>query len=93
MSLRSTAPGDLVIMDNLSSRKAPKMRAMIEVAGTELRYLPALTSTQLKWPSRSSRPCGAKRPSAPSAASGRNRPLLRSISAAGVPKLLQCRWV
>lgn len=33
-------PGDIVIMDNLSSHKGPRVRAMIEAAGAELRYLP-----------------------------------------------------
>jgi transposase len=33
-------PGDIVVMDNLSSHKGPRVRAMIEAAGAELRYLP-----------------------------------------------------
>jgi transposase len=33
-------PGDIVIMDNLSSHKGPKVREMIEAAGAELLYLP-----------------------------------------------------
>ena len=33
-------PGDIVIMDNLSSHKGPRVRQMIEAAGAELRYLP-----------------------------------------------------
>jgi len=33
-------PGDVVIMDNLSSHKGPTVRAMIEAAGAELRFLP-----------------------------------------------------
>ena len=32
--------GDIVIMDNLSSHKGPKVKDMIEAAGAELRYLP-----------------------------------------------------
>lgn len=36
-------PGDLVIMDNLSSHKGPRVRDMIEAAGIELRYLPPYT--------------------------------------------------
>jgi transposase len=32
--------GDVVIMDNLSSHKGPKVRTMIERAGASLRYLP-----------------------------------------------------
>lgn len=33
-------PGDIVIMDNLSSHKGPRVRDLIEAAGAELRYLP-----------------------------------------------------
>jgi transposase len=33
-------PGDLVIMDNLSSHKGPKVREMIGAAGASLLYLP-----------------------------------------------------
>jgi transposase len=32
--------GDIVIMDNLSSHKGPRVRALIEAVGAELRYLP-----------------------------------------------------
>jgi transposase len=33
-------PGDIVVMDNLSSHKGPKVRELIEAAGAQLRYLP-----------------------------------------------------
>ena len=33
-------PGDIVIMDNLSSHKGPRTRALIEAAGARLRFLP-----------------------------------------------------
>jgi transposase len=33
-------PGDIVVMDNLSSHKRPSIQAMIEAAGAELRFLP-----------------------------------------------------
>jgi transposase len=33
-------PGDVVIMDNLSSHKGPRVRDLIEVAGATLLYLP-----------------------------------------------------
>jgi transposase len=33
-------PGDVVIMDNLSSHKAPAVREMIEAAGASLLFLP-----------------------------------------------------
>lgn len=32
--------GDVVVMDNLSSHKGPRVREMIEAAGAELLYLP-----------------------------------------------------
>jgi transposase len=34
------SPGDIVIMDNLSSHKRPGIRAAIEAVGANLRYLP-----------------------------------------------------
>ncbi|KXV67138.1 transposase [Acetobacter orleanensis] len=34
-------PGDIVIMDNLSSHKGPRMRQLIESVGAELRFLPS----------------------------------------------------
>jgi len=33
-------PGDIVVMDNLSSHKGPKVRRLIESTGAELIYLP-----------------------------------------------------
>lgn len=33
-------PGDIVIMDNLSSHKGPRVRELIEAAGAVLQYLP-----------------------------------------------------
>ena len=33
-------PGDIVVMDNLSSHKGPRVRELIEAAGAGLRYLP-----------------------------------------------------
>jgi len=33
-------PGDIVVMDNLSSHKGPRIRQMIEAAGGSLLYLP-----------------------------------------------------
>ena len=37
-------PGDVVVMDNLSSHKGPKTRKMIEDAGAQLLFLPPLQS-------------------------------------------------
>ncbi len=33
-------PGDIVVVDNLSSHKCAAARALIEAAGAELRFLP-----------------------------------------------------
>ena len=33
-------PGDIVVMDNLSSHKGPRVRELIEEAGADLRFLP-----------------------------------------------------
>jgi transposase len=41
-------PGDVVVMDNLSSHKGPRVREMIEAAGAELRYLPPLSLVELR---------------------------------------------
>jgi transposase len=38
--VRELKPGHLVIMDNLSSHKGPKVRELIEAAGARLLYLP-----------------------------------------------------
>lgn len=37
----SLTPGDVVVMDNLSSHKGPRVRAMVEAAGAAVLYLPA----------------------------------------------------
>ena len=49
------SPGDIVIMDNLSSHKAPAVRAAIESARARLLFLPPYspTSTRLSRPSPS----------------------------------------
>ena len=38
--LRELRPGDIVVMDNLSSHKGPRVRALIESRGASLLYLP-----------------------------------------------------
>ena len=38
--MRDPHRGDIVVMDNLSSHKGPRVREMIEAAGADLRYLP-----------------------------------------------------
>ena len=38
--LRELRPGDIVVMDNLSSHKGPRVRALIESRGASVLYLP-----------------------------------------------------
>jgi transposase len=38
--LPTLAPGDIVVLDNLSAHKAPAIQAHLEHAGAELRFLP-----------------------------------------------------
>jgi hypothetical protein len=66
-------PGDIVIMDNLSSHKRPRVSALIEAVGAKLLYLPPTVpiSIRSKSSSPSSRPCCERRPSEPSKAFGR----------------------
>ena len=40
MLVPALRPGDIVVMDNLPAHKQPGVRAAIEAAGAELRYLP-----------------------------------------------------
>lgn len=40
MLVPALRPGDIVVMDNLPAHKQPGVRAAIETAGAELRYLP-----------------------------------------------------
>jgi len=40
MLVPALRPGDIVVMDNLPAHKQPSVRAAIETAGAELRYLP-----------------------------------------------------
>ena len=65
-------PGDVVILDNLPAHKGREVREAIEAAGASLLYLPPYSPdlTRSRTPSPSSKPCCAKRPSAPSTASG-----------------------
>jgi transposase len=39
--VRELRPGDIVVMDNLSNHKSPRVTHAIEAAGAEVRYLPA----------------------------------------------------
>ena len=40
MAFRSSRRGDVVVMDNLSGHKGPRVRQLIEAAGAKLFYLP-----------------------------------------------------
>ena len=77
-------PGDVVIMDNLSSHKGPRVREMIKAAGATLSSCrhTRLTSTRSRTPSQSSRPICARPQSAPSTGSG---PLSAASSTASPP--------
>jgi transposase len=44
----SLSPGQIVVMDNLSSHKGSRVKELIEGKGCELMYLPAY-SPDLKW--------------------------------------------
>ena len=44
----SLSPGQVVVMDNLSSYKGPRVRELVEERGCELLYLPPY-SPDLKW--------------------------------------------
>lgn len=64
--------GDIVVMDNLSSHKGPRVREMIESVGARLEYLPPYSriSTLSKTPSQSSRHCCERPPNDPLKVSG-----------------------
>ena len=66
-------PGDVVIMDNLSSHKRASVREKIEAVGAALRFLPPYSpdfNPIEKARSRGSKPCSARQANAPSLASG-----------------------
>ena len=65
-------PGDVVVMDNLSSHKDPKTRKMIEDAGMHSSSCRPTVRTSIpsNLPSQSSRPSSEKPPREPSTVSG-----------------------
>ena len=65
-------PGDVVVMDNLSSHKGPRVREMIEAIGAELRYLPPYSPdfNPIEMAFSKPKPCSARPQSEPSTASG-----------------------
>ena len=64
----SLSPGDIVVMDNLQPHKNAKVRELIEMAGAELRFLPAYSPDLIRSSrlSPSSKRICAKPRSAPS---------------------------
>ena len=60
-------PGEVVILDNLSSRKGAEAGALVEACGAKLLFPPPYSpdSTRSKWPSPSSSACSARPVSAP----------------------------
>ena len=66
--VRELKPGDIVIMDNLSSHKGPAIRQAIVAVGASLLFLPPYSPdfNQIETPSPSSRPCSEQLPSEPS---------------------------
>lgn len=63
-------PGDVVIMDNLSSHKGPQVRAMIKAAGAGLLYLPPCSPDFNSIENAFAKLKGARRPSGPAKGSG-----------------------
>lgn len=66
-------PGDIVIMDNLSSHKGLAVRHAIEAAGASLLFLPPYSPdfNPIRTPSPSSRRCSEQPQSEPSLRAGR----------------------
>jgi transposase InsO family protein len=78
-------PGDIVVMDNLSSHKSPDIRRVIRAAGAKLIFLPPYSPdlNPIEQVFANSKPCCAKRlpePSKrPAPQSGRNAATTSSI--------------
>ena len=66
-------PGDVIILDNLSSHKSPKAAQVLKDIGCWFLPLPPYSPdlTRSRWPSPSSRPCSAKRQPEPTMTSGK----------------------
>ena len=48
MSPPTLSKGDIVVMDNLSSHKGPKVEQLIKAAAAELRYLPRYSPDMIR---------------------------------------------
>jgi len=77
------SPGDIVVMDNLSSHKGLEIREAIEAAGAELLFLPPYSPdfNPIERRSQNSKPICAKPPSGLSTACG----MLSAISPTSTP--------
>jgi len=93
MSKKSSSlkPGDIVVMDNLSSHKGPAVRAMIAAAGASLLYLPPYSPDFNPIEKAFSKLKAHLRKAAERTVSGRHRPPHRSLHAARMCKLLHRR--
>ena len=94
-------PGDIVVMDNLSSHKLPAIREAIEAAGARLFYLPPYSRTSIR--SNSSLPNSKPRYERPQSdqwrASGTELPFcstsFRQTNApttSAIPDMLRIKW-
>ena len=65
-------PGDVVILDNLSSHKGAEAAVLVEARGARLLFLPPTrpTSIRSRWPSTNSSICSVKPASEPAMAFG-----------------------
>lgn len=89
------APGDIVIMDNLSSHKAPAAREAIEAVGAKLLFLPPYSpdfNPIEQALETESAPAKSRRAHHPRPVGG-YRPYPRPIPAAGVRQLLRQRRI
>ena len=85
-------PGDIVIMDNLSSHKGQEVRDRIEAAGAELLFLPPYSPDFNPIEMAFSKLKAHLRKAAERTVEG-HRPLPRNHPAPGMPKLLHRRRI
>jgi transposase len=87
-------PGDIVVMDNLSSHKGPRVREMIQAAGASLRYLPPYSPDFNPIENAFAKLKALLRKAAERTVDGlHHRPLDRSLPARRMHQLLQRRWL
>jgi len=92
-------PGDVVILDNLSSHKGAEAAALVEACGATLLFLPPYSpiSTRSRWSSPSSKTCCEKQASAPATDCGTASAPFSTTSrrtnaqtTSGTPGMLRC---